>query len=74
LYNVYIGLSRYTAFANKPVNCTFIITPVYMWNKFYSCIMACSTSLAQSKEGSLERKLYWSIQYVPSFRTLLSHA
>jgi hypothetical protein len=62
-----------------PISCStvhlfiFIIMSVYMWNKFFSCITACSTTLAQSKEGSMERKLSCSIQDVPSFGILLSH-
>jgi hypothetical protein len=50
----------------------FIIMSVYMWNKFFSSIIACSTSLAQSKEGHMECKLHCSIQDVPLLGILLS--
>lgn len=43
-----------------------------MWNTFLSSIIACSTSLAQSKEGRMECKLRCPIQDVPLLGILLS--
>jgi len=50
----------------------FTILSVYMWNKFFSSIMSCSTSLAQSKEGRTECKLCCSVQDGPCLGILVS--